>query len=40
MINCTHLDQVRVQELPQSVAGCEDCLAIGGRWLHLRICLE
>ena len=40
MINCAHLDQVRVDELPQSVAGCEDCLAIGSKWLHLRICLE
>ena len=25
---------------PESVDGCEDCLATGGRWLHLRICLE
>jgi hypothetical protein len=40
MINCTHLDQVRLYELPESVAGCEDCLAIGSKWLHLRICLE
>lgn len=37
---CTHLDHVRVTELPEAVAGCEDCLAIGGQWLHLRICLE
>jgi len=37
---CSHLDQVRVLELPESVDGCEDCLAIGGRWLHLRICLS
>jgi uncharacterized UBP type Zn finger protein len=37
---CTHLDQVRVTELPEAVEGCEDCLAIGGKWLHLRICLE
>jgi hypothetical protein len=29
-----------VTELPDSVAGCEDCLAAGGRWCHLRICLE
>jgi hypothetical protein len=40
MTSCTHLDQVRVVELPESVPGCEDCLAIGGKWLHLRICLE
>jgi uncharacterized UBP type Zn finger protein len=37
---CTHLDHVKVFELPESVEGCEDCLATGGQWLHLRICLE
>jgi hypothetical protein len=37
---CTHLDHVLVTELPESVAGCEDCLATGGKWVHLRICLE
>ena len=35
---CTHLDQIRVIELPEPIAGCEDCLASGGRWLHLRMC--
>jgi hypothetical protein len=37
---CTHLDHVEVLELPESVDGCEDCLASGGQWVHLRICLE
>jgi uncharacterized UBP type Zn finger protein len=37
---CTHLDHVHVTELPPSVDGCEDCLASGGQWLHLRLCLE
>jgi uncharacterized UBP type Zn finger protein len=37
---CTHLDTVKVTELPESVDGCEECLATGGVWLHLRICLE
>jgi hypothetical protein len=37
---CTHLDQVRVTELPESVDGCEECLKTGDPWLHLRICLE
>jgi uncharacterized UBP type Zn finger protein len=36
---CSHLDEVKVLELPAEVAGCEDCLRIGGKWLHLRICL-
>ncbi|HKE79167.1 MAG TPA: UBP-type zinc finger domain-containing protein [Solirubrobacteraceae bacterium] len=40
MPNCTHLDHVHITELPEEVAGCVDCLATGGKWLHLRICLE
>src|SRR2546423_822761 len=32
---CTHLDQV-VDVTPSS-EGCEDCLRIGGQWLHLRL---
>jgi uncharacterized UBP type Zn finger protein len=36
---CSHLGEVAVRELPAEVAGCEDCLRSGGRWLHLRICL-
>ncbi|HTA35861.1 MAG TPA: UBP-type zinc finger domain-containing protein [Solirubrobacteraceae bacterium] len=38
--SCTHLNQIRVTELPESVPGCEDCLRLGTPWLHLRICLE
>jgi hypothetical protein len=34
---CTHLDQIQVGR-PESVAGCEDCLKIGGEWMHLRVC--
>jgi uncharacterized UBP type Zn finger protein len=34
---CTHLDQI--QDVTPSAQGCEDCLKIGGRWVHLRICL-
>jgi uncharacterized UBP type Zn finger protein len=40
MATCAHLDSVKVTELPESVAGCEDCLLTGDRWLHLRICLQ
>ena len=36
---CTHLDQIEIEELPASVDGCEECLQMGGKWLHLRICL-
>jgi uncharacterized UBP type Zn finger protein len=40
MSRCSHLDSVAVTELPAAVDGCEDCLRDGGRWLHLRICLQ
>ena len=39
MDQCTHLDRVRNVE-PRTPGVCEDCLRIGGRWLHLRQCLE
>jgi uncharacterized UBP type Zn finger protein len=35
---CTHLDQVQYLEPDGPVAGCEECLATGGRWVHLRMC--
>jgi uncharacterized UBP type Zn finger protein len=34
-----HLDMIQVTSLPESVPGCEDCLRIGGQWVHLRLCL-
>jgi uncharacterized UBP type Zn finger protein len=38
MANCSHLDQIDPNVEP-SAEGCEDCLQIGGRWVHLRMCL-
>jgi hypothetical protein len=35
---CTHLDQVVYTTLPDEIAGCEECLATGDRWVHLRMC--
>jgi uncharacterized UBP type Zn finger protein len=35
---CTHLDLVEVTELPAEIAGCEECLEMGSRWVHLRMC--
>ena len=32
-----HIDQIR--DVTPSAKGCEDCLKMGGRWLHLRLCL-
>lgn len=35
---CEHLDTV--QDVDPSAEGCEDCLATGGRWVHLRMCQQ
>lgn len=40
MAQCTHLDHIKITERPGSVDGCEECLAEGTKWLHLRMCLE
>jgi hypothetical protein len=39
-MTCTHLDHVQITDLPAAADGCEDCLAAGTKWMHLRICLE
>jgi uncharacterized UBP type Zn finger protein len=36
-VPCSHLDQIR--PVTPSAPGCEDCLRIGGWWVHLRMCL-
>ncbi len=35
---CTHLDSVEILDLPHEVVGCEECLALGMQWVHLRMC--
>ncbi|MGH8909778.1 MAG: cation:proton antiporter [Egibacteraceae bacterium] len=35
---CAHVDRIR--PVAPSAAGCEDCLRIGARWNHLRVCLS
>jgi hypothetical protein len=35
---CGHLDRIAFVELPDSIAGCEECLKTGDRWVHLRMC--
>ncbi|HLE58561.1 MAG TPA: UBP-type zinc finger domain-containing protein [Candidatus Limnocylindria bacterium] len=37
-VTCRHLDGLA--PVTPSADGCEDCLKIGGRWVHLRICLN
>ena len=35
---CAHLDAGHGLELPESIDGCEECLQMGRRWVHLRMC--
>ena len=35
---CSHLDRIEILEPPPRIDGCEECLKIGGEWLHLRMC--
>ena len=34
---CSHLDQIA--DVTPSAEGCEECLAMGDTWVHLRLCL-
>ncbi len=36
MEGCRHLKEIR--NVTPSADGCEDCLKIGGSWMHLRLC--
>lgn len=36
---CQHLAGRFAVPLPNTPAGCEECLAIGDTWVHLRLCL-
>jgi len=36
---CTHLNHVKTNT-PNTPKGCEECLATGSRWVHLRLCME
>ena len=38
-IGCKHLSEIR-DVTPRTPNGCEECLKTGGRWVHLRLCLE
>jgi hypothetical protein len=37
---CTHAASVVHRTPPDPVPGCEECLAEGGTWVHLRMCQE
>ena len=36
---CAHVNEVR-EVTPKTPGGCEECLAIGSGWVHLRLCLS
>jgi uncharacterized UBP type Zn finger protein len=37
MEGCEHLKDIK--SVSPSADGCEDCLKIGGQWVHLRMCM-
>jgi hypothetical protein len=36
---CEHVSQVKHRDVKRPAKGCEDCLKMGGQWVHLRECL-
>ena len=38
MAICAHLDTIA--DVAPSDTGCHDCLLMGGRWVHLRMCQQ
>jgi len=39
MPKCEHFDGSERTTPPEIVEGCEECLASGDSWVHLRLCL-
>jgi uncharacterized UBP type Zn finger protein len=37
---CQHVTDKMPHQVKRPPPGCEDCLKIGGWWVHLRICLS
>ena len=38
MTTCSHLSELS-PVTPRTPQGCEECLARGGTWVHLRLCM-
>jgi len=36
---CNHVAAAPIRDVKRPAAGCEDCMRVGGRWVHLRECL-
>jgi len=39
MAGCPHVQEIRDDVAPRTPEGCEECLQLGSRWVHLRLCL-
>jgi uncharacterized UBP type Zn finger protein len=39
MAGCIHLKKAKRNVKPNTPEGCEECLASGDKWVHLRVCL-
>ena len=42
-VTCEHLRKISPQQFNRKANtpnGCQECLAMGDRWVHLRLCLE
>lgn len=37
-MKCSHTDQI--QQVSPNTKGCEECLQMGDKWVHLRMCLS
>jgi uncharacterized UBP type Zn finger protein len=37
---CKHVDDIDKDIKPRTPDGCEECLALGDTWVHLRLCLS
>jgi uncharacterized UBP type Zn finger protein len=38
MAECAHIGEI-AEVTPNSPDTCEECLALGDRWVHLRVCM-
>src|SRR5688572_16753614 len=36
---CAHTGEAKIHSVKRPGSGCEDCLKMGGSWVHLRECL-
>ena len=38
-MTCQHLDSILIQDTSNAPYACEECVKLGDRWVHLRVCL-